>query len=89
MEAIIALAAPLTINALMAFFKAGGLNAQSVGHKRFVLALLSLVGVLATAAMTGTQPDMATIKGLVDTLLSTVVLFITSHGSYKLLIDTK
>ena len=49
-----------------------------------VLALLSIIGVVAAAVLNGTPVDMGTVGGLVQVALLALGAFIASHGSYTL-----
>jgi hypothetical protein len=78
---------PFILNSVMGIAKwAGGL--QGTAGKRFLLAVLSLVGVVAFSALSGNPIDPNSISSLVQTILEAFVAFLAAHGSYHLFWDS-
>lgn len=84
MEAFILAITPFVLNGIMTFFKWLGAQDMSTPGKRLLLALFSIIGVLAGASLTGATPDMQTLSGLLQTALMALVAFLAAHGSYVL-----
>jgi hypothetical protein len=83
LSSILVALSPFILNAVMGVAKwAGGL--QGTAGKRFLLAVLSLVGVVSFSALNGTPVDPNSISSLVQTILEAFVAFLAAHGSYHL-----
>jgi hypothetical protein len=76
--------AALALNAVMELTKYIT-SVSSTGGKRFVLAILSIVGVVAYSALNGTPLDVNSVSSLSQTALESALLFFASHGTYSLL----
>jgi hypothetical protein len=59
---------------------------QSTSLKRVVLAVLSLVGIVALSASTGSPVDPANVNADLTIIGETFVSFLMSHGSYDMLV---
>jgi hypothetical protein len=57
---------------------------ETTAAKRVILALLSLAGVIATSAMTGTPVDPNMVSSIVQVIVEAFVAFVLAHGSYTL-----
>jgi hypothetical protein len=57
---------------------------SSTAGKRVVLAAFALIGVIATAAVTGTPVDPASVNYDVGIIGTSFVAFLMAHGSYHL-----
>ena len=84
LTAIIAAAGPFILNAAMEFTK-WLTDVSTTGGKRFLLALLSLVGVISYSALNGTPLDVNSVSSIGQVLLTTAGAFLAAHGSYSLL----
>jgi hypothetical protein len=82
--AIIAAVGPFVLNGAMEFTK-WLTSISSTAGKRFLLALLSLVGVIAYSALNGTPLDVNSVSSIAQVLLTTAGAFLAAHGSYSLL----
>lgn len=83
MTAFIIAITPFLLNGLMVIFK-WITSVQDTSGKRILLGILSIVGVLAGNALSGSPIDVPTLGGLVQTVLLSGVAFLASHGSYNL-----
>lgn len=83
MTAFIIAITPFILNGLMFIFKLL-VNVQDTAGKRILLGILSLIGVLAGNALSGSPIDTVTIGGLVQTILLALVAFLAAHGSYNI-----
>jgi hypothetical protein len=84
LTALITAFGPFALNALMEFTKYLT-SVSSTGGKRFLLALLSLIGVIAYSALNGTPLDVNSVSSIAQVLLTTAGAFLAAHGSYSLL----
>lgn len=82
--AITAVITPVLINGATEFLK-WLTSASSTGGKRFILALLSIVGVISLSAINGTPLDLTTFSGLLQTAFEALAAFMAAHGSYSLI----
>jgi hypothetical protein len=82
-EALIVALSPFILNSVMGLAKWFG-NLQTTAGKRFVLALLSIFGVLAFSALNGTPVDTNSISSLVTVAMQALAAFLMAHGSYVL-----
>lgn len=78
------LAAPFALNGAMAAAKWAAAKNWSTPQKRALLAVLSLVGVIAGNLLAGTpvQPDSLTFD--FQALFESLAAFLAAHGSYHL-----
>lgn len=84
LTAIIAAIGPFVLNAAVQFTKY--ITAvSSTGGKRFILAILSIVGVISYSALNGTPLDVNSLTSIGQVLLTSVGAFLAAHGSYTLL----
>jgi hypothetical protein len=58
---------------------------SSTAGKRFLLAILALVGVISYSALNGTPLDVNSVSSIAQVLLTTAGAFLAAHGSYSLL----
>lgn len=72
-------------NWLMSMVKLGSQKAITTTWLRLALVLFSFLGVLATSALFGTEPDFNKISELVGLLVEVLGLSALSHFSYKLI----
>lgn len=84
LTALIAALGPFALNAVMEVTKYIT-SISSTGGKRFVLALVSLVGVIAYSALNGTPLDVNSVSSIAQVLLTTAGAFLAAHGSYSLI----
>ena len=84
LTAIIAALGPFALNAAVELTKYIT-SISSTGGKRFLLALVSLVGVIAYSALNGTPLDVNSISSIAQVLLTTAGAFLAAHGSYSLI----
>jgi hypothetical protein len=84
LTAIITAVGPFALNAVMELTK-WLTNVGSTGGKRFLLALLSLAGVIAYSALNGTPLDVNSVSSIATVLLTSAGAFLAAHGSYTLL----
>ena len=56
-------------------------SVTSTGGKRFLLAPLALVGVIAYSALNGTPLDVNLVSSIAQVLLTTAGAFLAAHGS--------
>lgn len=84
LTAIIAAAGPFILNVVMEFTK-WLTSVSSTAGKRFLLAVLSLVGVIAYSALNGTPLDVNSVSSIAQVLLTTAGAFLAAHGSYSLI----
>lgn len=80
---IIAGLSPFILNTIMGITKWTG-GVQSTGGKRFLLAVFSLIGVVAYGALMGQPVNMDSISSLLQTAIEALVAFLAAHGSYHL-----
>jgi hypothetical protein len=83
LEAIIVALSPFVLNAVMGLAKWFG-NLQTTAGKRFLLALFSIIGVLAYSSLNGTPVDTNSISNLVTVAMQALAAFLMAHGSYVL-----
>ncbi len=84
LTAIIAAFGPFVLNAAMEFTKYIT-SVSTTGGKRFLLALLSFVGVISYSALNGTPLDVNSVSSIGQVLLTTAGAFLAAHGSYTLI----
>ena len=84
LTAIITAAGPFVLNGAMEFTK-WLTSVTTTGGKRFLLALLALVGVISYSALNGTPLDVNSVSSIAQVLLTTAGAFLAAHGSYSLL----
>jgi hypothetical protein len=82
--AIAAAVLPLFINGVMEFTK-WLTGFSSTGGKRFLLAIVSILGAAAFSALTSTPLNVDSITSLVQTAFEALAMFLAAHGSYSLL----
>ncbi len=83
-ETIAIAAAPFILNFVMLVVKRLGADALTNAGLRVLLALFSLIGVVAGSALTGNAIELSTISGLMQAILLAFAAFLASHGSFKL-----
>lgn len=83
LSAIVLALSPFLLNVVMAIIK-WLTPTESTAWKRGVLALLSLAGVIATSAMTGTPVNPNEVSSLLTAIVEAFVAFLLAHGSYTL-----
>ena len=83
METILLGFTPFIVNGVVALTNwfAG---TQTTAGKRFILALISLIGVISLNALNGTPVDVNSVSSLIRTAIETLLAFLASHGSYHL-----
>lgn len=84
LTAIIAAVGPFALNAVVEVTKYVT-SVSSTGGKRFILALVSLIGVIAYSALNGTPLDVNSLSSIGQVLLTTAGAFLAAHGSYSLI----
>ncbi len=82
--AIVAAVGPFVLNAAMEFTK-WLTKVSSTGGKRFLLAVVSIIGVVAYSALNGTPLDVNSVSSLATVALQSVLAFMAAHGSYSLI----
>ena len=82
--AIAAAVGPLVLNAVMQLTKYLT-NVSSTGGKRFLLAIVSIIGVVAYSALNSTPLDVNSVSSLATVALQSVLAFFAAHGTYSLL----
>lgn len=75
---------PFILNSLMEFAKKVGAAEFQTPGKRFVLAILSIVGVIAANALMGTEIDPNQISVWITIAFEAFAAFVSAHGSYTL-----
>lgn len=83
LTALVIFVSPFALNALT-FVVNAVLGIQSTTGKRIVLALLSLVGMVAASAATGNPIDPANVNSDLLVLADAFYGFLSSHASYHL-----
>ncbi len=79
---------PLAVNGVTALTNyAGGI--RDTPAKRFVLAVVALMGVVAAAALTGNPVDPDSVTSMAQTAVEAFVTFLASHASYHLFLKKK
>lgn len=82
-DAILLAVSPFILNGLTSLVSwAAGIT--DTPGKRLLLAILSLLGAVATAVMNGTPLDPTNVSSLVSIIATTFVAFLMAHGSYHL-----
>jgi hypothetical protein len=84
LTAIIAAIGPFVLNGAMEFTN-WFTSISSTAGKRFLFALLSLVGVIAYSALNGTPLDVNSVSSIATVVLTTAGAFLAAHGSYSLI----
>lgn len=84
LTAIAAAAGPFIINGAMEFTK-WLTNASTTGGKRFLLALIAILGAIAYSALNGTPLDVNSVTSLGQVAFEAIAAFLAAHGSYSLL----
>jgi len=82
-DAILLALSPFVLNGVTAVAN-WGMGITDTAGKRLVLALLSLIGVVATAAMTGQPIDPTNVSTLLTAIATSFLAFLMAHGSYHL-----
>jgi hypothetical protein len=72
------------LNGAMEFTKWLTMVSSTTG-KRFLLALLALIGVIAYSALNGTPLDVNSVSSIAQVLLTTAGAFLAAHDSYSLI----
>jgi hypothetical protein len=85
--AIAAAVGPFIINGAMEFTK-WLTKASTTGGKRFLLALIAILGAIAYSALNGTPLDVGSLTSLGQIAFEAVAAFLAAHGSYSLLTAT-
>jgi hypothetical protein len=84
LTAILAALLPFALNGAMELTKRlTGIS--STPWMRFILAVLSIVGVISFSAANGTPLDTERVTGLIQTAFEALLAFLAAHGSYSLL----
>jgi hypothetical protein len=78
---------PFILNIVVGITKWTG-GVQSTGGKRFLLAVFSVIGVVAYDALMGQPVDMNSLTSLLQTAIEALVAFLAAHGSYHLFWQT-
>ena len=84
LTALVAAAGPFIINAAMEFTK-WLTSVSSTGGKRFLLAIIAIVGSIAFSALNGTPLDGNSLTSLGQIALQAALAFFAAHGTYSLL----
>jgi hypothetical protein len=82
--AIAAAVGPFIINGVVQFTK-WLTGTSSTAGKRFLLALVAILGAIAYSALNGTPLDVNSISSLSQTGLEASAAFLAAHGSYNLM----
>ena len=83
--AIAAAAGPFIINGAMQFTK-WPTSVSTTGGKRFLLAILAILGAIAYSALNGTPLDANSLTSLGQVMaIEALAAFLAAHGSYSLL----
>jgi hypothetical protein len=82
--AIAAAIGPFLINGAMEFTK-WLTSVSTTGGKRFLLALLAILGAIAYSALNGTPLDVNSLTSLGQVAFEAIAAFLAAHGSYSLL----
>jgi hypothetical protein len=82
--AFVAAAGPFIINGAMEFTK-WLTSVSSTAGKRFLLAILAIVGAIAYSALNSTPLDVDSLTSLGQIAFEAVAAFLAAHGSYSLL----
>jgi hypothetical protein len=83
--AIAAAAGPFIINGAMQFTK-WLTSVSTTGGKRFLLAILAILGAIAYSALNGTPLDVNSLTSLGQVMaIEALAAFLAAHGSYSLL----
>lgn len=74
---------PLAVNAVTQVTNyAAGFN--STPAKRFILAVVALLGVVAASALSGNPVDPTSVNSLAQTAVEAFMTFLASHAQYHL-----
>lgn len=84
MESFVLVVTPFVLNGFMYVLKTLGAEDMTTYGKRLILAVLALIGVLASSLLTGVSPDMNTVSGFISTILMAFLGFVSAHGTYSL-----
>jgi hypothetical protein len=84
LTAILAALLPFVLNGAMELTK-WLTKVSSTPVMRFILAVLSTVGVISFSAANGTPLDTGTLTGLIQTSIEALLAFFAAHGTYSLL----
>lgn len=82
--AIAAAVGPFLINGAVEFTK-WLTNTSSTGGKRFLLALVAILGAIAYSALNGTPLDINSVSSLGQVAFEAAAAFMAAHGSYSLI----
>ncbi len=82
--AFLAAAGPFIINGAMEFTK-WLTSVSTTAGKRFLLAILAILGAIAYSALNGTPLDESTFTYLGQLAFQSALAFMAAHGSYSLL----
>jgi hypothetical protein len=82
-ETLFVASSPFVLNAVMSVTK-WLTSVQTTVGKRFLLALLSIVGAVTFSALMGTPLDSNSISSLLSIAFESLVAFLAAHGSYHL-----
>jgi hypothetical protein len=82
--AIAAAVGPFIINGAMEFTK-WLTSVSTTGGKRFLLALIAILGAIAYSALNGTPLDVNSLTSLGQVAFEAIAAFLAAHGSYSLL----
>jgi hypothetical protein len=82
--AISAAVGPFLINGAMEFTK-WLTSVSTTGGKRFLLALLAILGAIAYSALNGTPLNVDSLTSLGQVAFEAIAAFLAAHGSYSLL----
>lgn len=82
--AITAAISPFLINGAVEFTK-WLTSVSSTGGKRFILALVAILGAISFSALSGSPLDANSISSLVQVAFEALLAFLAAHGSYSLI----
>jgi hypothetical protein len=82
--AIASAVGPFIINGAMEFTK-WLTKASTTGGKRFLLAIIAILGAIAYSALNGTPLDVNSLTSLGQVAFEAIAAFLAAHGSYSLL----
>lgn len=82
--AIAAAVGPFLINGAMEFTK-WLTSVSTTAGKRFLLAVIAIIGAIAYSALNGTPLDVNSVTSLGQVAFEAIAAFLAAHGSYSLL----
>jgi hypothetical protein len=60
-------------------------SVSTTGGKRFLLAILAILGAIGYSALNGTPLDVNSISSLLQIAFEALAAFLAAHGSYSLI----